>query len=79
MIRRAARIEAELERLDALMSLGEAVDLPAYSTCASHLRRLFETLGLKRVPRVVTSMTTLDSVEVFSPLRHRHVEGASAK
>src|SRR6516165_1141439 len=53
LIRRASAIECELERLDAALSLGEAVDLNSYGRATSHLRRLFETLGLKRQPREV--------------------------
>jgi hypothetical protein len=54
LIRRAASIECELERLDARLSLGEEVNLDEYGRAASHLRRLFETLGLERKPRDVT-------------------------
>jgi len=53
LIRRASAIECELERLDAALSLGEAVDLDSYGRATSHLRRLFETLGLKRQPREI--------------------------
>ena len=53
LIRRASAIECELERLDAALSLGEAVDLDSYGRATSHLRRLFETLGLERRPREV--------------------------
>jgi hypothetical protein len=51
LIRRAAAIETELERLDALLSLGEAVNLNEYGRATSHLRRLFEVLGVERKPR----------------------------
>ena len=44
LIRRAAAIECEIERLDALLSLGEAVNLNEYGRATSHLRRLFEVL-----------------------------------
>jgi hypothetical protein len=54
LIRRAAAIECELERLDAMLSTGAEVDLDSYGRAASHLRRLFETLGLERRPRDVT-------------------------
>jgi hypothetical protein len=54
LIRRAASIETELERLDARLSLGEEISLDEYGRAASHLRRLFETLGLSRRPRDVT-------------------------
>ena len=54
LIRRAAAIEAELERMDARLSRDEPVDLDAYGRATSHLRRLFETLGVERKPRDVT-------------------------
>lgn len=54
LIRRAAAIECELERLDARLSAGEPVDLDSYGRCAGHLRRLFETIGVERVARDVT-------------------------
>ena len=53
LIRRAASIECELERLDALMSVGTPVDIHAYASVSNHLRRLFEVLGLKRQARTV--------------------------
>jgi hypothetical protein len=54
LCRRAAALEVELERLEAKLSNGEEVDLDRYGRAASHLRRLLETLGLRRVPRDVT-------------------------
>lgn len=54
LIRRAAAIECELERLDARLSQGEEVNLDAYGRAASHLRRLFETIGIERRPRDIT-------------------------
>jgi hypothetical protein len=62
LIRRAAAIECELERLDARLSLGDPVDMDSYARVAGHLRRIFETLGLKRVARDVTlsPMSELD-------------------
>jgi len=51
LIKRASSIECELERLDALLSLGEAVNLNEYGRATSHLRRLFEVLGVERKPR----------------------------
>jgi hypothetical protein len=58
LIRRACSIECELERLDAMMSLGEAVNLTEYGRATSHLRRLFETLGVERKPRDVSPILT---------------------
>jgi hypothetical protein len=54
LIRRAAAIECELERLDARLSLGELVDMDAYARVSGHLRRLFETIGLERKARDIT-------------------------
>jgi hypothetical protein len=54
LCRRAAALENELERLEAKLSNGDDVDLDRYGRAASHLRRLLETLGLRRVPRDVT-------------------------
>jgi hypothetical protein len=76
LIRRATSIECELERLDAMLSTGAEVDLDSYGRASSHLRRLFETLGIKRLARNVTH----DGVEIeppFSPMRARWAEEAA--
>jgi len=55
LVRRAAALSAECERQEALWARGEAdFDIGAYSTLTNAVRRVFETLGLKRVPRNVT-------------------------
>jgi hypothetical protein len=77
LIRRATSIECELERMDALLSTGVEVDLDSYGRAASHLRRLFETLGIGRKARDVTH----DGVEIeppFSPMRARWQAEAAA-
>jgi hypothetical protein len=56
LIRRASAIELELERMEGKLSMGEEVDLDKFGRAASHLRRLWEALGLRRVPRDVTSL-----------------------
>jgi hypothetical protein len=67
-----------LERLDAMLSTGAEVDLDAYGRAASHLRRLFEVLGLERRTRDVALID--GTVEApFSPLRARwQAEAAKA-
>ena len=60
LIKRASSIECELERLDALLSLGEAVNLNEYGRATSHLRRLFEVLGVERTARDVSPDITPD-------------------
>jgi hypothetical protein len=54
LIRRASAIECELERLEGRLSLGQSIDLDCFTRTASHLRRIFETLGVERKPRDVT-------------------------
>lgn len=54
LIRRASALECELERLEARLSRGENVDLDAFGRAASHLRRLFEAIGLERRARDAT-------------------------
>ena len=40
--------------MEARLSRGESVDLDVFTRTASHLRRIFETLGIERKPRNVT-------------------------
>jgi hypothetical protein len=58
LIRRAAAMECEIERLEAKLSRDEPVDLDVFGRAASHLRRLFEVIGIERRSRDVTP--TLD-------------------
>jgi hypothetical protein len=72
LIKRASSIECELERLDALLSLGEAVNLNEYGRATSHLRRLFEVLGVERKPRDVTTPSWSEiAAEVEAEKRER--------
>jgi hypothetical protein len=63
LVRRAAALAIELEAMEACMSRGEQVDIDRFGRAASHLRRLFETLGLKRKPRDISV------INGYSPLR----------
>ena len=55
LVRRAAALSAECERQEALWARGEAeFEILAYCTLTNSLRRVLETIGLKRVPRDVT-------------------------
>jgi hypothetical protein len=56
LIRRVATIEIELEQREGMLSKGEPVDLDGYTRAASHLRRILESLGLKRLPREVETL-----------------------
>lgn len=55
IIRRAATLQVELEAQEAKAANGEAkIDLVAFAQVANGLRRLLETIGIKRTPRDVT-------------------------
>jgi hypothetical protein len=57
IIRRAATLTVELERLELkFATAGEAdsIDLELYQRTANSLRRMLETIGIKRVPRDIT-------------------------
>lgn len=54
LIRRAATIEAELEKLEGHLAAGSAVDLDGYGRCAGQLRRILETIGIERRARDAT-------------------------
>src|ERR1700731_3550829 len=57
IVRRAAVIETELERLEATFAvagMAEPNALDLYSRTAGNLRRLLESVGLERRPRDVT-------------------------
>ena len=54
IIQRAALTGALLEDLEARWLAGEPIDPALYATLGNAQRRLFETVGLKRVPRGVT-------------------------
>lgn len=60
LCRRAAVLECELERIEGQLSLGVEADLDAYNRISGGLRRILETIGLKRRPRDITP--TLDDI-----------------
>jgi hypothetical protein len=76
LVRRAAGLECELESMEGKLSQGEEINLDAYGRAASHLRRLFEALGIERKARDVTVDGV--EVEVFSPMRARWAQAEAA-
>jgi hypothetical protein len=58
LIKRAAALECELERLEGRLSQGEKIDLDQYGRAAGQLRRILETVGLER--RAKTIVPTID-------------------
>ena len=51
LVRRAAMLSVQGEKMEADAIAGGAIDLDAYGTLADRLSRLFARLGLKRVAR----------------------------
>ena len=57
LVRRAACLTVELERMEKMFALAEGVEphlLDLYGRTAGNLRRLLETTGIKRRPRDIT-------------------------
>lgn len=54
LIRRAAALTVECERLEGELAEGKAVDIELLARTSSHLRRIAESIGLDRVKRDVT-------------------------
>ncbi|MBX9451374.1 MAG: hypothetical protein KL801_05840 [Mesorhizobium sp.] len=54
LVKRVATIEVELEQMDGKLSMGEKVDLDAYTRASGHLRRILDSLGIKRTARDIT-------------------------
>jgi len=80
IIRRAATLTVELERLEAkFAAAGEASadDLDLYQRTAGNLRRLLEAVGLQRRPR--NALTLDDGSEAFSPMRARWAAGVATE
>ena len=58
LLRRAAVLTIELERMERVFALAgqaSAEDLDIYGRCAGNLRRLLESVGLKRRPRDISN------------------------
>ena len=60
IIRRAAALAVECERLEGELAEGRPIDVDAYARISSHLRRIAESIGLDRASRDVTP--TLDEI-----------------
>lgn len=54
MVRRAAALMLECERLEGELAMGAKVDIDQLGRITGHLRRIGETLGLDRVVRDIT-------------------------
>jgi hypothetical protein len=77
LVRRAAALECELEAQEARISQGEPVSLDSFGRAASHLRRILESLGLRRTPRDVTP--TLAELIAQDEAEQAAEEAAAAK
>jgi hypothetical protein len=54
LIKRAATLEVELEQMEGRLSLGQSIDLDVFGRATGNLRRVWESLGLKRDLRNIT-------------------------
>ena len=63
LIRRLSMLSAESERQEAMWPRGEAeFDINAYTVLTNAMRRVAETLGLRRVPRPTNGPQTIDEI-----------------
>jgi hypothetical protein len=66
LVRRAAVLTVQLEQIEAKFSANpdaSAADLDLYQRMTNTLRRLLETLGIKRRPRDINELPTYLAVE----------------
>jgi hypothetical protein len=56
LVRRAAMLSAESERLEAMAARGEDFDANLYGQMCDRLGRIFARIGLRRVPRDATTL-----------------------
>jgi hypothetical protein len=54
LIKRASTLEVECEQMEGRLSLGETIDLDVFGRATGNLRRVWDSLGLKREPRDIT-------------------------
>jgi hypothetical protein len=53
LVSKFATLALQLEVLESAAIEGSQIDLDLFGRCAGHLRRIAETLGLRRVPREI--------------------------
>ena len=56
LISKFATLALQLETLESAAIEGNQIDLDLFGRCAGHLRRIAESLGLRRVPRTVPDL-----------------------
>jgi hypothetical protein len=71
LCRRAATLEVSLEQIEAAMSNGEDADLDLYNRLAGNLRRILESVGLRRVARDVSRSLSLEEIS-------RHIDAQNS-
>jgi hypothetical protein len=70
LIRRAAALVVECERLENALADGKEIDIDLLARMSSHVRRISETIGLERAKRDVTPS--------LSDILREHAEAAEA-
>jgi hypothetical protein len=58
LVSKFATLALQLEVLESAAIEGNPIDLDLFGRCAGHMRRIAETLGLRRVPREVPDLRT---------------------
>jgi hypothetical protein len=56
LISKFATLAMRLEEMEASALAGQEIDVDLFGRCSGHLRRLAETLGLRRVQKVVPDL-----------------------
>ncbi len=56
LIRRAATLAIHCEQMESDMARGDGADMDEYATMTNVLRRVLTTLGLRRIPRDITTL-----------------------
>ena len=56
LIRRAATLAIHCEQMESDMARGDSADMNEYATMTNVLRRVLTTIGLKRVPKDITTL-----------------------
>jgi hypothetical protein len=64
LCKRAATLEIELERQEAILSSGGTIDLDAFNRASGGLRRILETLGVERRAKPVEALTLRQYLEL---------------
>jgi hypothetical protein len=75
IIRRAATLQVELEASEARLASGMTVNIVEFAMVSNQMRRLLESVGLKRIARDVTPRLS-DIVQIYEEREAKQREAA---